>query len=151
MPICLTQKTDSGGVFAVWNIEESEQALHDLCFLSKSEITELNNTSHPQKRLELLAGKKTVSFLTEQLGLSYSGIRKDEFGKPFLRDANGQISISHSYPYAAGIFHPSRSVGIDMEFPKNKLRRIAQKFLNEDELGFTGEEIEKLCIFWAAK
>jgi phosphopantetheinyl transferase (holo-ACP synthase) len=84
-------------------------------------------------------------------GLKFSGIRKDEFGKPFPVDSNYQLSLSHSYPYVAALIDSSQSVGIDLEQPKSKLLKIAPRVLSREELADAGNDLVKHCIYWCAK
>jgi 4'-phosphopantetheinyl transferase len=105
----------------------------------------------PQKRLEWLSGRALLKTLVENCGLNYVGIRKDEYGKPFLKEHEFQISLSHSYPYVAAQIHNSESVGIDLEQPKDKLLKIAHRVLSPAEQTDAGENIVKHCVYWCAK
>src|SRR5690606_11697443 len=90
--------------------------------------------TNPLKRLEFLAVRVLLKKLLEEWKLDYPGLRKDNFGKPFLRGMDLHISLSHSYPYVAAILHRNSNVGIDLEQPKAKLLRIAPRVLAADEL-----------------
>lgn len=61
------------------------------------------------------------------------------------------MSISHSFPYATAIIHAEKPVGIDIEQPRDKILRIAEKFLNPKERDFAGNDLELLSILWSAK
>jgi phosphopantetheinyl transferase len=87
----------------------------------------------------------------EQNDLPYSGIHKDEFGKPFLRELTHHISLSHAYPYVAVQLDSNKSVGIDIEQPTEKLLRIAPRVLSMEELENAGSDIRKHCVYWCAK
>ncbi|HEY5692353.1 MAG TPA: 4'-phosphopantetheinyl transferase superfamily protein, partial [Cyclobacteriaceae bacterium] len=109
------------------------------------------NIISPQKRLEWISGRILIQNLAVSANIPFHGIHKDEFGKPFLRKSTHQISLSHSYPYVAAQIHPDRSVGIDIEQPKQKLLKIAPRILDAIELEDAGTDIVKHCIYWCAK
>jgi 4'-phosphopantetheinyl transferase len=81
----------------------------------------------------------------------YRGVLKDEYGRPFLNELPGHISLSHSYPYVAAQIANTRPVGIDLEQPKQKLLRVAGRVLNPAELSDAGKDVAKTCIYWCAK
>ncbi|MEP2668222.1 MAG: 4'-phosphopantetheinyl transferase superfamily protein [Cyclobacteriaceae bacterium] len=137
----------SKGKIALWHITEDENLLSDQLkpLLCPKELVS------PQKRLEWLSGRLLIRHLANSLGLSYQGIEKDIFGKPFLKNLDYHISLSHSYPYVAAQINPSHSVGIDIEQPKEKLLKVAPRILNPVELENAGTDIIKHCIYWSAK
>ena len=146
MPIKNLNEVTAGKI-ALWYITENETQLaaqvpNEVC--PKEIISD-------HKRLEWLSGRLLVRHLAESAGLSYSGIRKDEFGKPFLKENNHHISLSHSYPYVAAQIHPKYSVGIDIEQPKDKLLKIAPRILDPEELQNAGVDVVKHCVYWCAK
>ena len=106
---------------------------------------------HPKKRLEFLASRQLLKQMVEDLGLAYTGIQKDEFGKPHLIDLSHQISISHSYPMVACAIHPSAPCGIDIEAIRPQLAKIKHKFLNSRELQYCGNDLDRLCMHWSTK
>lgn len=137
----------SKGKIALWHITEDEQLLsaqNDSASCPKDIVS-------PNKRLEWIAGRLLLRHLAESSGFPYLGIRKDEYGKPFLKSSEQHISLSHSYPYVAAQIHPYHSVGIDIEQPKEKLLRIAPRILDPGELENAGNSIVKHCVYWCAK
>lgn len=146
MPLYELKNTRKGKI-ALWHITENEQFLSaqsDSVFSPEEIIS-------PHKRLEWLAGRLLLRHLAESSGFPYQGIRKDEYGKPFLKGSEHHISLSHSYPYVAAQIHPHHSVGIDIEQPKEKLLRIAPRILDPSELENAGNNIVKHCVYWCAK
>lgn len=135
------------GSIALWHITEDEGTLNKELL---NESCPLNIIS-PQKRLEWISGRILIQNLAVSANIPFHGIHKDEFGKPFLRKSTHQISLSHSYPYVAAQIHPDRSVGIDIEQPKQKLLKIAPRILDAIELEDAGTDIVKHCIYWCAK
>lgn len=106
---------------------------------------------HPKKRLEFLASRQLIKLMCEELKVSYHGVEKDEFGKPYLINSTHQISISHSYPMIACALNPAVPCGIDIESARPQLQKIKHKFLNQQELDFCGEDLNKLVLHWSAK
>ncbi len=146
MPLLKMNKVGKESTWALWFISENEQ---ELTFIAMETCPE--EIVSPLKRLEWLSGRALIKALLEKEGLEYQGIRKDEFGKPFLKEHNLHISISHSYPYVAIQIHKSESVGIDLEQPKDKLLKIAHRVLSPIELKDAGEDVIKHCVYWCAK
>ncbi len=83
--------------------------------------------------LRLMLGKKIV--------LSHNAD-----GKPLIPEGN--ISISHTKGYVAILFSHSYSVGIDIEFPSERVKRVASRFLRPDE---AYESLTDLQVVWCAK
>lgn len=136
----------NGCAWGLWKIDETEADLSYTSFESAPE-----DVVHPKKRLEWLAGRALVRTLVESLGLAYSGIRKDEFGKPFLKSLPHSISLSHSFPYVAAQIDRTQSVGIDVEQTQEKLRQVVPRILSSEEITDAGDHLTKLCIYWCAK
>ncbi len=131
----------------LWKITEDEQWLQHQAAPETASPT----LSNPLKRLEFLAARVLLRELLKRWGLQYQGITKDAYGKPFLTGHRINMSLSHSYPYVAAIIHRGKTVGIDLEQPKDKLLRIAPRILSAEELANAGDNIIKHCVFWCAK
>jgi 4'-phosphopantetheinyl transferase len=140
--------TDSNRAWGLWKIDETEQFLSAQISAFESVPETITN---PFKRLEFLAARVLLKELLKSMDLQYSGMTKDEFGKPFLKSGTFQISLSHSYPYVAAMINEGKPVGIDLEQPKPKLLKIASRVLSKDELEDAGSDIIKHCIYWCAK
>jgi phosphopantetheinyl transferase len=134
--------------WALWRINEDESVLAAQVFPLEEVPAAISNQF---KRLEFLAGRVLIKTLIENWSLPFYGLIKDEFGKPFARNHSIHISLSHSYPYAAAVIHRNKSVGIDLEQPKEKLLKIASRVLNKTELIDAGEDPVKHCLYWSAK
>jgi 4'-phosphopantetheinyl transferase len=107
--------------------------------------------TNSRKRLEWLAGRVATKEVMHSLNLDFCGITKDEFGKPFPKNYNYQLSLSHSFPYAAVLLDRHSPVGIDLEQPKAKLLKIAPRIHHQEELHDLGTDVVKHCIYWCAK
>lgn len=146
MPVSKIESLGKNRARGLWYINEAEP---DLSFLSFESCPE--DIVHLHKRLEWLAGRALLRALVESLELPYEGIRKDEFGKPFLKSLPHFISLSHSYPYVAAQIDLFQSVGIDVEQPKEKLMQIGPRVLAPEEWTDANGQLVKLCIYWCAK
>lgn len=151
MPILEIRKLSSSRSIALWKITEDIDTLFRQCMLKAEEIHLLKSYKSKIKQKEWLTGRLTIQTLLELLNQNYQGIKKNGDGKPVLSLRNGEISITHSYPYVAAIYDKHENVGIDIEQPTPKLRLIAKKFLSDSELEFTQNDLIRLCICWCAK
>lgn len=134
--------------WALWRIDEEEQATQNRMLPDEEVPLTITN---PKKRLEWLVGRLLTKEVMLALNLPYRGIIKDAFGKPFPKECNYHLSLSHSFPYVAVRMDKFSSVGIDLEQPKEKLLRIAPRVLHSEEIKDAGSDITKHCIYWCAK
>jgi len=146
MPLLKIHPLGEHQAWGLWHMQETEEALS----FESIESCPLEIIHH-QKRLEWLTGRVLIKSLLENLGLLYHGIKKDEFGKPYLNQNPHHISLSHSYPYVVAQIDRNNSVGIDLEQPKEKLKNIAHRIFNKTETDDAGNNLIKLCIYWCAK
>ena len=148
MPIHKINWNSLADGWGVWHIEEEEEHLTSLILPDDACPEEITN---PRKRLEWLAGRVLLKKMIEESRLAYSGIVKDEFGKPFLRNLPHPISLSNSYPFVAVQIHPTQSVGIDLEQPRPKLFSVMKRVLTDGEWNDGANNLKKLCVYWCAK
>lgn len=147
MPLHKIEWTDKQCGWAVWHLTEEEttlagKAAPDAC--PADIISQL-------KRREWLAGRILIRKLVEEAGLTYHGLTKDDFGKPFLEGHAHHISLSHSHPYVAAQLDRTSAVGIDVEQPNEKLLRIGPRVFDPGEVKDAGQDIIKNCVYWCAK
>jgi phosphopantetheinyl transferase len=93
-------------------------------------------------------------------GYSDFDLEYDEFGKPHLHSKNRhteftEVSITHSHHFSA-IIVSNEAVGIDIEMQREKILKIAHKFVNDEELERQqkidiNDYIKKLTVKWGAK
>jgi len=151
MPIIKTVKPNQDTVLAIWKITETIENLLAQVDFNKYDQASYDVITHDEKKLEWLCSRLTIRYLVEKTGKKYKGIIKDKHKKPYLKDINYHLSISHSFPYAAAIIHKTNPVGIDIEMPRKKIERISKRFLSDVELEAANENIEVLSIYWSAK
>lgn len=71
-------------------------------------------------------------------------------GHPFIDGVDGSLTISHARNVLVAFYSPDKVVGVDIEYPREALRRVASKFLNENEMIYA-TEIDKLLRAWTIK
>lgn len=93
--------------------------------------------------------RSAVSSLLENL-LGDVELDHDGVGKPLLKGYN--ISISHSLNrnsgYVVVMLSKNHEVGIDIEYRSNRIMKISDRFLREDE---KPSSVEDNLIYWCAK
>ncbi|MCK6616699.1 MAG: 4'-phosphopantetheinyl transferase superfamily protein [Cyclobacteriaceae bacterium] len=147
MPITKTE-ISADRAWGVWKIAEDEITLVELGGGLES-IPE--NIRHPNKRLEFIAGRVLVKQLMEKVSLPFSGLAKDTFGKPLLKNCSWQVSLTHSFPLVAALLDENSSPGIDLEQVNPKLLRMAPRIFHITELRDAGTDVIKHTVYWCGK
>lgn len=133
----------------VWKTTESFEELFDAVVLKEKTQLRLNGMKSDLHRRGFLS----VRMLLQEAGFSDLDLHYDEFGKPYLSCEN-HISITHSHHFAA-IIISEETVGIDIELQREKILRIADKFVDQEfdylESAAGEEYIKKLTVIWGAK
>ena len=125
MPLFYQQNINATTRLAVWLIAEDESF-----FLQKVPLQ--RNITHPNKRLQHLAGRYLLQHLFTDF--PYDEIVIADTRKPYLPNEQYHFSISHCGSYAAAIASKDARVGIDVELPTERLYTISKKFLGATEL-----------------
>ncbi|MDD5152142.1 MAG: 4'-phosphopantetheinyl transferase superfamily protein [Flavobacterium sp.] len=134
----------------IWKITESlEELLGNVILKEKTQLRLNRMKSEIHQRAFL-----SVRMLLQEAGFNDFDLHYDEFGKPYLHDGK-HISITHSHHFSA-IIISDEPVGIDIELQREKIIRIADKFVNKKELhrlkSFdTQDYIRKLTVKWGVK
>jgi 4'-phosphopantetheinyl transferase len=148
MGLYFSSKTENGTV-AVWKIEETIEDLQDLAQLQDFETKKLlqfNSESRKKQWLSIrVLLRKTIG---QNIIIEYT-----DNGKPFLKDLNLDISISHSDNFACILLSSGGQCGIDIEKISEKLEKVKHKFLHDCEYSLLNNENinETLCKIWSAK
>ena len=124
MPIFFQHQINETTRLGIWKIEENEDFF-------KYNVPLHRDVTHPHKRLQHLAGRFLLQFLFPDF--PFGLIQIADTRKPFLPGDPYHFSISHCGDYAAAIVSKNSRVGIDIEIPVEKIARIKDKFLNDDE------------------
>ena len=149
MPLFL-QHTDSSCQWGVWKTDETLDELLAMLPSKDVYLQGMQRCKAEYRRLEWLAVRVLLyTLLGEEKEIAYYPT-----GKPYLADASASISISHTKGYVAVVLGmPDKEVGIDIEQYGERVRRVAHKFMREDEEAslFRGTEIWSLLLHWSAK
>jgi 4'-phosphopantetheinyl transferase len=151
MAIAYRQRIDEDTEFALWKIEEQADELYQQLQLNNEEKAFVEGISNGKRHLHWLG---TRVLLRKMLNTEeYIDCRVDDHGKPYLFTLPYHISLSHSFDYAAVMISRKSPVGIDVEQIKQKVERIAHKFMRPAELQFIDptQKIEQLYVCWCAK
>jgi 4'-phosphopantetheinyl transferase family protein len=72
-------------------------------------------------------------------------------GAPYIAGFDGCISISHGAGYCVIVASQSGTVGVDVERWREQLKRVACKFLSDDEIAVWGSDDLVLLRAWTIK
>lgn len=150
MPLYKTINFNSSTQILVWKITESYEQLFKEVELNERSLMRLSTMKSQLHQRGFLSVRK----LLQQAGYSDFDLYYDLSGKPYLIDQK-HVSISHSHNFST-IIISDQTVGIDIEMQREKIIRIADKFVNNHEtlcLGAldTDDYIKKLTVKWGAK
>lgn len=136
-------------VVAVWKVDETVEQLRSM-FRDFSVYEEgYARFSAEKRKQEWLAVRVLLKeLLGEEKKIAYL-----PSGKPYLEDGSVRISFSHTAGYVAVALHPSAEVGVDIEQYGTRVKRVASRFIREDEKVSvaSGNEIYGLLLHWSAK
>jgi phosphopantetheinyl transferase len=124
VPIFFQHQINETTRLGIWKIEETEEFF-------KGTVPQHRQVTHPHKRLQHLAGRFLLRYLFPDF--PYELIRIADTRKPFLPGEQYHFSISHCGDFAAAIVSKDRRAGVDIEIPVEKILRIQDKFLSEEE------------------
>ncbi len=149
MPLYKTINFNTSSQILVWKITESFQELFDAVVLNDSNSCRLSGMKSEMHQRAFLSVRK----LLQQASYTDFDLYYDVFGKPHLHDGK-HISITHSHEFSA-IIISEEMVGIDMELQREKIIRIADKFVDSEfqflEPDNTQDYIRKLTVIWGVK
>ncbi|MFD2892494.1 4'-phosphopantetheinyl transferase family protein [Flavobacterium chuncheonense] len=148
MPLYKKIQVNNSTTVFVWKIEEDFNWLFrhvELRDVSLARLEKMKSESHQR-------GFLSVRHLLHEAGYTDFDLFYDENGKPNLKDGC-HISITHSHNFSA-IIVSKENVGIDLELQRDKIVRIADKFIDY-EFEYLDKEaaeyIRKLTVIWAIK
>ena len=149
MPLFKTINHDVSTTILIWKIAESFSELFNEVQLNEKSKLRLNAMKSLLHQLAFLSVRK----LLQEIGYSDFDLYYDEFGKPHLKDGK-HISITHSHEFAALIIG-NQKVGIDIEMQREKIKKIADKFIDYEFHYLNKEDsqdyLRKLTVIWGVK
>ncbi|WP_448518301.1 4'-phosphopantetheinyl transferase family protein [Rhodoflexus sp.] len=150
MPLVKVNHIGDEVIWGLWKITESTPEL--LRFLSLRNIPyELPAGKSAAKLRESIAARVLAQNLAEHIGLQGGIIRKDDCDCPFWAESTAQLSLSHTTGFAAAIIHrTANACGIDIEFPHERIRKIAPRVFTLEEIA-QANDLSQLTLCWCAK
>ena len=136
--------SDHQATIHLWKYEEEDDLNPD--HLLEKEDFEKVKQYHPTKLKEYLLVRKILKSILPNHKILYQD------RTPYLFPNDYEISITHSFPFAALAISKNK-IGIDIEPFNPKIERIQHKFLVEEERGFIekGKEVAYLTVIWSLK
>lgn len=177
MPFYKSIEVNATTTAYLWHITESYNELFRAVSLKDVSLARLEKMKSESHQKGFLA----VRMLLQHIGFSDFDLLYDENGKPHLKakgkwqKANGEsvflqtenqspftlypsteelhISISHSHEFSSICISKYQDVGIDLEKLKEKILRIAPKFMDLEHLKnlTANKQIRKATIIWGIK
>ena len=149
MPLYKTINFSPTTQILVWEISESFEELLGKVVLKENTEVRLNKMKSEMHQRAFLS----VRLLLKQAGYTDFELHYDEFGKPYFLDGK-HVSITHSHHFSA-IIISDETVGIDIEMQREKIIRIADKFVDYEYHFLKPEKIQeyiqKLTVIWGVK
>ena len=143
MPVVYIKEVAPDVKLGLWKIEETAlQFLSDSLDMRELFDSEISAYKSDSRRQEKLA----VYSLLWKMTNSKIRISHNEDGKPIVDGYN--ISISHTRGYASVILSKFKNVAVDIEYYSDRVARIADKFIREDEIAI---DIASQLINWSVK
>ena len=137
----------NNGLLVLWEISEDLETLLGLCsgIRLEDEFDQLKNT---RRKKEWLA----IRLILKHSGCSDTSISYNDINQPMINHSKYQhISISHSKKLAGVLFHKSKPAGLDIESTDRDLKKIAHKYMSNDELKIASTLDNGLTLFWCIK
>ena len=150
MPVFL-QHREPHYCWAVWKVDETADELLSMLPHTDAYRQEVQRFASENRRLEWLAVRVLFYVLSgEEKCIAYL-----PNGRPYLTDTSKHISISHTKGYVAIILgeSPLAGVGIDIEHYGERVHRVADRFIRDDEAipFYKDTDIWALLLHWSAK
>jgi 4'-phosphopantetheinyl transferase len=153
MPLHKIITHDSATKIYIWKIEESFEDLFDEVVLNDINLIRLNTMKSEMHQRGFLSVRK----LLQEAGYSDADLHYDQDGKPHLKPNSRhiepvEISISHSFEFST-IIISDKPIGIDIELAKEKVLKIASRFMDISHLEdlSVSEQIRKATVVWGIK
>lgn len=146
MPLYKTIHPNSATDIFIWKIEESFEELFQNTPLNERSLIRVQKMKSELHQRAFMS----VRYLLKEAGYTDFEMFYTEDGKPHLKDGQ-QISISHSHSFSA-IIISNTQVGIDIELNREKIKRIASKFVGSESRYLTEKNlVQQLTVLWGAK
>ena len=147
MPLFKTIHISDDITVFLWEITEDYNELLRQVSLKDTSLARMENMKSESHQKGFLS----VRMLLQHCGYTDFDLIYDQFGKPHLKDGK-HISISHSFDFSV-IALSRKNIGIDIEQIKEKVLRIAPRFMEMWHLENMHEEeqMKKATVIWGTK
>jgi phosphopantetheinyl transferase len=146
MPLFKIINHNKNTTIFIWKIDESLAQLEKSVTLNDRSIKRIQGMRSESHKKGFLAVRK----LLETAQLTDFDLYYTDDGKPHLKDGR-IITISHSFDFSAIAISESE-IGIDIEKNRDKIQRIASKFIVSENNFLCNENLtEQLTVIWGAK
>lgn len=151
MPVQFIRNIYKDTILGLWKITEDIDISLSQIDLSKNELNRFNSFANETRKKHWLAYRILINKLINNN--QHNKIEYDKYGKPYLKDLNYKISVTHTDYYAAAIISKTKKVGIDIEKISPRILKVKHKFLMNEELKFIEKKqnLEHLYIYWCSK
>jgi phosphopantetheinyl transferase len=125
-----------------------EKELFDELTSKNINLSGLTAIKNHKRRIEWMS----IRSLLLKMDPMFSDIYYNKHRKPFLKNQNRHLSISHSHHRIAVYLNEKQICGVDLQHCTSKILRIKEKFLKQAELDtFNSGNIEELTLLWSIK
>ena len=148
MPLTELKTFSPSSRLGIWETTESLEELERAYTLAEKEAAVYQSFTHPYRKVQWLSVRLLLSQLLPGTRIVY-----DENGKPHPEGkSNVHLSVSHTASYIA-VMISDKPCGVDIEIVREKIDRIAPRFLSEKELEEARREpkTERLHVYWCVK
>ncbi|MDH3650914.1 MAG: hypothetical protein OEQ53_14605, partial [Saprospiraceae bacterium] len=148
MPLVERIRIQEGVIYGIWEIEEPAPYFEERLMLSPDEANQVMALKG-RRQIEWLASRWLLHMISARE--KRSDLVKDSYGKPHILGQGDFISISHTHGFTAAIL-ADKPVGIDVQVRVEKIYRIANKFMNQEEITNVNplRQLDFLHVYWGA-
>jgi phosphopantetheinyl transferase len=149
MPLFLKRTFDDDIELGMWLMTEELGYFKSRTLLHEEEQNEIQDLNL-RKLKEWYCSRYLLHLMSGRE--SRGACLKDIHGKPYLKDSDYHISMSHSHAMC-GVVASKKNIGVDVQLIVPKIDRIHHKFMQENEMLTLGHQhrLEKMHIYWGAK
>jgi 4'-phosphopantetheinyl transferase EntD len=152
IPVPLTdlREINDATFLGFWHITETVETLA-LLFKKLRPEQEIPVFKSELRQKEWLASRILAYLLLQDFTPEPHAISSNENGKPEFCGTPYRVSISQSGGMVAVLLSDCFEVGIDIEIIREKILKLAPKFLSDKDLLQAGQDLKKTCLYWSAK
>ncbi len=150
MPLFKEIEVDANSRLAIWHIEEDAADLKWELQWGQEDIKRFSALNSEERSMHWLCSRV---LLRKMLNTSkFIDLQVDEFGKPYLKNIDQKLSISHSGQMVT-VLLSNKDCGVDIQLLEPNIERVAKKFISEDEFENLDDDnrMEQIHVFWCAK